>query len=113
MRKTIMILSFALTLPAFAGGYTSARDGGAPDTDRMREGANPNQRPKMTYKVENLDCVGCDARVQNAVRKVPGVSSAKVDAAKGEVSLTVDGQTRVDEAAVVRAIENEGFRVAR
>ena len=34
---------------------------------------------KKTYRMQNLDCANCAAKMENAIRKIPGVQSASVN----------------------------------
>jgi copper chaperone CopZ len=126
------------TSGATSGSGTSGTSGArsdVPDSDRMSTGANPNtaapgttgtsnsrgigtqanpsQKQSLSLKVTDMTCAGCETRVQNAVRKVPGVRAVTADAQTGQVSFTMDGRNKVDETAVIRAIEAEGFKVVR
>lgn len=130
--KKLAILSFLLALPtvgtmtARANEGQSGSRGSLPGVqDRVRtssqsgaqtgaqSAANTSENQSITYRVSDLECVGCETRVQNAVRKVPGVRSVQTNAQTGQVSFTVEGRNKIDETAVVRAIESEGFRVIR
>jgi copper chaperone CopZ len=42
-----------------------------------------------TYKITGMTCDGCQAKVQNLLTKVDGVTSAKVDWHKGEAEITM------------------------
>lgn len=34
---------------------------------------------KKTFKMQDLDCANCAAKMENAIRKIPGVQSASVN----------------------------------
>ena len=51
---------------------------------------------KKTYKLENLDCANCAARMENAIRRLDGVQSAAVSFMAQKLVLEAD-DTRFDE----------------
>ena len=61
------------------------------------------------YTVQGMTCAHCVLSVSEQVSEVAGVESVDVDLASGR--LTVTG-ARVDDAAVVAAVTEAGYRVA-
>ncbi|MEC5399108.1 heavy metal translocating P-type ATPase [Uliginosibacterium sp. H1] len=59
--------------------------------------------------IEGMTCASCVARVERALRAVPGVADATVNLATEQAS--VRGSASLDPAALVAAIERTGFRV--
>ncbi|MCR4600129.1 MAG: heavy metal translocating P-type ATPase [Clostridia bacterium] len=57
------------------------------------------------FVVTGMSCAACQARVEKAVAKVPGVSSVAVSLLTN--SMGVDGTA--DEAEIIRAVENAGY----
>ena len=57
------------------------------------------------YTVTGMSCAACQARVEKAVRAVPGVDDVTVSLLTNQMSIEGD----VDEAAVVAAVENAGY----
>lgn len=57
-------------------------------------------------KIEGMTCGHCQAAVKKALEKVAGVRAADVDLANGRA--TVEGAA--DVAALVAAVEDEGYR---
>lgn len=65
-----------------------------------------------TMKVGGWHCGGCAARTEAALKDVKGVTSASADKIKKEVTVTYD-DTKVQTAALEKAIVDSGFTVAR
>ena len=45
---------------------------------------------KKTYRIEGLDCANCAAKIEDAVKKLPGVNSASVSFMAQKMVLDVD-----------------------
>lgn len=60
--------------------------------------------------VEGMTCASCVARVEKAIRAVPGVTSASVNLATERADVRFDGSTKT--ADIVKAIENSGYGAA-
>jgi len=61
-----------------------------------------------TLPIEGMTCASCVARVEKALKKVPGVVSADVNLATEKAQVTVDGtDTAAD--ALIAAIEKAGY----
>ena len=63
-----------------------------------------------TYTVVGMTCGHCVTAVTAEVAALPGVTAVDVDLASG--GLTVTGDTPVDDAAVLAAVEEAGYEVA-
>ena len=63
---------------------------------------------KFVLKVTGMTCGHCKAKVEKAVQKVPGVTRATVDLAKGEIEV----QGNVSLMAVIGAILDAGYEAA-
>jgi copper chaperone len=63
---------------------------------------------KQSFQVQGMSCGHCANAVTQAVRTVDPQAEVKVDLATGQV----DVQSRQDHAAIARAIEEEGYKVA-
>ncbi|MCB9546141.1 MAG: cadmium-translocating P-type ATPase [Myxococcales bacterium] len=59
--------------------------------------------------IGGMSCASCVVRVERALTQVPGVTAAHVDFATARATVAADPGT--DEAALVRAIEDAGYRV--
>lgn len=60
------------------------------------------------YQVSGMSCGHCEAAVRGEVGQVPGVEAVEVSAQTGK--LVVAGAEPVDEAAVLVAVEEAGYR---
>ena len=45
---------------------------------------------KKTFKLEDLDCANCAAKIENAVREIEGVISASVSFMRGKLVLEAE-----------------------
>ena len=63
---------------------------------------------KVKLKVKDMDCGGCLDLVEEAVRKLLGVTYAKVDLKTSEISLEYD-ESKVSLSDIREAIEKAGF----
>ena len=59
------------------------------------------------FKVEDMTCGGCAASIQQAVSRVPGVSS--VEANPSNKDVVVDASADVSREAIVAAINAAGY----
>ncbi|MCA2213185.1 heavy-metal-associated domain-containing protein [Jidongwangia harbinensis] len=64
-----------------------------------------------TYSVTGMTCAHCVASVDAEVRLIPGVTDVRVDLAAGAV--TVRSDRPLDDDAVVAAVDEAGYQVAR
>lgn len=62
----------------------------------------------QTFQVQGMSCGHCVGAVTQAVKSVDPQAEVKVDLATGKVEV----QTQKDAAAITRAIEEEGYKVA-
>lgn len=60
--------------------------------------------------VEGMTCASCVARVEKAIRAVPGVTSASVNLATERADVRFDATTKTTD--IVKAIENSGYGAA-
>lgn len=65
---------------------------------------------EKTIRVEGMQCDHCKHAVETAVGALAGVTKAQVDLAAKTLALEYD-ETRVTEAMIAAAIEDEGFSV--
>ena len=66
------------------------------------------QRMNQTFNVQGMSCGHCASAVTQAVKSVDPAADVKVDLGSGKVEVRSDG----DRAAIARAIEEEGYKVA-
>jgi copper chaperone CopZ len=62
-----------------------------------------------TYPVAGMTCGHCVTAITDEVRKVAGVTGVRVDLGAGTV--TVDGDTDTEDAAVRAAVDEAGYAV--
>src|SRR5262249_20617454 len=62
-----------------------------------------------TLPVQGMTCASCVARVERALQRVPGVASASVNLATESAAV----QGTADAAALIGAVEQAGYAVAR
>ena len=61
---------------------------------------------KKTLKIEGMMCEGCVKSVQEALEKVPGITSVDVNLKKGTAVVQGD----VDDETLIKAVVDAGFR---
>lgn len=64
-----------------------------------------------TYAVTGMTCGHCEGSVRSEVAKIAGVTGIDVSAASGSLVITSDAP--VDDAAVIAAVDEAGYRAAR
>ena len=62
------------------------------------------------YRVDGMDCASCAAKIDTAVRRVPGVSDVAVSATAGTMTVHHDGKS--DLAAIERQVTGLGYAIA-
>lgn len=67
---------------------------------------------KMRFQVEGMDCSSCATKIENAVRRMPGVTEVSVSVAGGTVTVGHDADG-IDRDEVRNRISGLGYRVAR
>lgn len=67
--------------------------------------------PSTTYTVTGMTCGHCAAAVKTEIGKLDGVTGVDVDVASGAV--TVASTAPLAEDAVVAAVDEAGYEVAR
>ena len=64
---------------------------------------------KKRYRVEGMDCASCAAKIDTAVRKLPGVNEVSVSATSG--MMTVHYRSEENLLAVEKTVRNLGYGV--
>jgi Cu+-exporting ATPase len=64
--------------------------------------------PPLELSIEGMTCASCVARVEKALRRVPGVADAQVNLAT-EVASVTPADANLDAADLVTAIEHAGY----
>ena len=60
------------------------------------------------FRVEGMDCASCAAKIDTAVRRIPGVSDVSVSATAG--AMTVQHGGKLDSAALERKVSSLGYK---
>lgn len=63
------------------------------------------------YTVTGMTCGHCEGSVRSEVAKIHGVTAIDVSAASGALVVTSD--TALDDAAVLAAVDEAGYRAVR
>lgn len=63
---------------------------------------------QVVLDVENMTCAACSITIEQALKKVPGVTGQRIDAKSSTVVVTYD-PARTSIAIVSRAVTNAGF----
>ncbi len=69
-------------------------------------------REEWNFAVGGMHCASCVARVENALKSVPGVSDVRVNLATERAAVVVD-PTLVNEGSLAKASEAAGYSVKR
>lgn len=64
---------------------------------------------EIIYKVEGMECTGCENRIQRAVINMNGVKEVKADYKEKTVKIIADNEA--DESKLREKIEDMGFTV--
>ncbi len=51
---------------------------------------------KKTYKLEDLDCANCAAKMENAISKLPGVKSASVSYLTQKMTIETESDDQTE-----------------
>ena len=62
------------------------------------------------YRVEGMDCAGCAAKIDTAVRRLPGVEEVSVSATAGTMTVRHNGQSDLNQ--LERAVTGLGYGIA-
>jgi Cu+-exporting ATPase len=78
----------------------------------MTTHATPSRtRQQWTFRIDGMTCASCVARVESALRRVPGVGEASVNLATESATVQVEAATPA--ASVVAAVRAAGYDVPR
>ena len=64
---------------------------------------------EINFKIEGIECTGCERRIQNAVSSISGVEEVKANHENGTVKVIATDSTDVDK--IKDKISNLGFEV--
>lgn len=63
------------------------------------------------YQVTGMSCGHCESAIRAEVSQIPGVTDIQVSATTGHLAVTAE--TRVDDAAVIAAVDEAGYEAVR
>ena len=63
------------------------------------------------FQVTGMTCEHCEMSVREEVSEIAGVTGVEVSASNGRLAVTSD--TDIDEAAVIAAVDEAGYRAVR
>jgi Cu+-exporting ATPase len=78
----------------------------------MTTEARPDVNETLTIGVGGMTCASCVARVERALKRVPGVEAANVNLATEKATVSYDA-TAAEVEALMTAIENAGYEPQR
>lgn len=64
-----------------------------------------------TYQVSGMSCGHCEGAIRTEVSDIPGVTGVEVSASTGRLAVTARG--RLDDAAVIAAVDEAGYEAVR
>ncbi len=64
-----------------------------------------------SYTVTGMSCGHCENAVREEVSQIPGVTDIDVSAQTGDLSIT--SEQRIDDAAVLAAVDEAGYTATR
>jgi Cd2+/Zn2+-exporting ATPase len=62
----------------------------------------------LTFRIEGMDCAACATKIENALRRLPGVSDIAVSYGQGSLSLLVD-EDRTSRVTIEGRVRALGF----
>jgi copper chaperone CopZ len=72
--------------------------------------AGPDGQEQVVLHIEGMTCAGCAAPLRLALRQVPGVTRVEVNYGRSEAVVTTGPGSAVPSDALLRAVEEAGFR---
>ena len=66
---------------------------------------------EKNIKVSGMSCTGCENRIQNSLKTIPGVIEVNADHVTGNVSIT--SAMDISEDVIISKIEDIGFKVVK
>jgi copper chaperone CopZ len=99
---TVLIVLFAL----FPKGIGLLLGGSG---NNSTAGVNLDGQRQIVLKLQGMTCEGCAATVQQALRKVPGVSQVQVNCDRAEAVVYFDPCCAVQPEALIDAVQKAGY----
>jgi len=99
---------------ADAGYQGTAPDGVSPEPDRADEvtthARTNDELAETVFRVDGMSCEGCATALVESLRKVPGVTGARVDFESGRAIVQHPACCALPKDVVLSTIEKAGFR---
>src|SRR5574339_1213755 len=78
---------------------------------RKMQGAGPMSanETSVRFRVEGMDCASCAAKIDTAIRRLPGVEDVSVSVVAGTMTV---GHSGADLDLVARKVTDLGYRIA-
>lgn len=64
---------------------------------------------QLRYKVEGMDCAGCATKINQAIRRLPGIEDISVSVANGSMKVFYHGL--IDQPLLERTMKGLGYRI--
>lgn len=65
------------------------------------------------YRVTGMSCGHCEQSVRAEVTALPGIERVEISATTGALTVHTSTSTQVDDALVLEAVEEAGYRAER
>jgi len=75
--------------------------------------ANPQTAAVLDFDIEGMRCASCSSRVEEALRKQPGVRQASVNLALARARVALEPDAGAETLAIEEAVRKLGFGIAR
>lgn len=69
-----------------------------------------NLQPVMVLSVENMNCGGCMRKVEDALARLPGVTSARANLSAKRVTISIAEDADVSAPSIIEALARAGFK---
>jgi copper chaperone CopZ len=102
---TLLALAF-LFFPKYVSFFLASRE-----AESEAAATNPLVT-KTTIVIEGMSCEGCSVALEQAIKEVPGVLSAKVDYNTRQAVVSTEACCPFPKYEILKAIEDAGFSVA-
>jgi len=66
-------------------------------------------KPKITIKINGMDCEHCAHHVKTAIENLDGVEKAEVNLRKGEASVTLRKDNPATVEVIARTVKDIGY----
>src|SRR5690348_10151525 len=98
-------------MPRCRSKRATAPAGSRLTTSYRRQGHSMTIADPLKLRIDGMDCAACGVKIENALRRLPGVSDIAVNYASGALSLRLD-EDRTSRAAIRSKIRSLGYSAA-